>query len=197
VRISINKKIGLGFAMQVALVLAGSVFNLSQFQRLEKLVGRANAMREPLVQSSVRMAEGYTLLTVIVSIAFGLFIAWVVSSRITEYKDVGFAEGVIRVREKKEWNFKPKSEEIRDVPLTDGLLDLLGERSKTATNRLIFCLPSPFEVTEYAPGRHPERQVPDHMQDHCPQSRAKLWGLRERAGPTLCGGSVLWGLDTA
>lgn len=37
--------------------------------------------------------------------------------RVAEYKDVDFAEGVIRVREKKEWNFKPKSKEIRDVPL--------------------------------------------------------------------------------
>ncbi len=82
-RISINKKIGLGFALQVALVLAGSVFNLYQFQQLEKLVGQANALREPLVQSSVRMAEGCTLLTVAVSILFGLFITWLISSRIT------------------------------------------------------------------------------------------------------------------
>ena len=67
-------------------------------------------------------------------------------------KDIDFEEGVIRVREKKEWGFKPKGKEIRDVPLTDGLLDLLRERSKSATHKLIFPSPAHSKSPKLHPG---------------------------------------------
>jgi len=55
VRISISKKIGFGFALQVLLVLAGGALNIYQFQRSEGLVRQANEIREPLVQSGLRL----------------------------------------------------------------------------------------------------------------------------------------------
>ena len=86
-RISINKKIGLGFAVQVALVLAGGILNICLIERPEELLGHGSAIQGPLAQgiaSSLRMAEGCTLLTVAVAIVLGLFISWMVSSRITD-----------------------------------------------------------------------------------------------------------------
>jgi integrase len=75
--------------------------------------------------------------------------------RVAEYRDIDFEEGVIRIREKKEWNFTPKGKEIRDVPLTDGLLDLLRKRSKTATNKLIFPSPAHSKSPKEHPGGVP------------------------------------------
>ena len=75
--------------------------------------------------------------------------------RVAEYKDIDFEEGVIRVREKKEWNFKPKGKEIRDVPLTDGLLNLLRERSETATSKLVFPSPAHSKSPKTHPGGSP------------------------------------------
>jgi methyl-accepting chemotaxis protein len=55
VRISISKKIGFGFSLQVLLVLAGGALNIYQFQQSDTLVRRANEIREPMVESGSRL----------------------------------------------------------------------------------------------------------------------------------------------
>lgn len=54
-QISIGKKIAFGFALQVILVLVGGGLNMYQFQRSAVLVQQTNEIRDPLVQSGLRM----------------------------------------------------------------------------------------------------------------------------------------------
>jgi integrase len=75
--------------------------------------------------------------------------------RYAEYRDIDYEAGIIRVLEKKHWNFKPKGKEIRDVPLTDTLLALLSERAKTAKGKLIFPSPTHSKAPKAHPGGMP------------------------------------------
>jgi integrase/recombinase XerD len=55
------------------------------------------------------------------------------------WEDLDFDAGTYSVRKKVEWKFQPKDYEEREIPLSDGLLDLLrGHRQRHPEGRLIF-----------------------------------------------------------
>ncbi len=54
-RIGISRKIGFGFALQVVLFLVGGSINMYQFQHADGLVQKSSEIRNPLVQSGLRL----------------------------------------------------------------------------------------------------------------------------------------------
>lgn len=76
--------------------------------------------------------------------------------RVSEYGDIDFKEGIVRVREKPQYGFKPKGKEIRDVPIPDGLLKALAERKKTAKAKLLFPSPAHWKTPKSLPGGKPD-----------------------------------------
>lgn len=55
------------------------------------------------------------------------------------WEDIDFHAGTHSVRKKKEWEFQPKDHEEREIPLNDGLLELLhAHRERHPEARLIF-----------------------------------------------------------
>ena len=79
VRISISKKIGFGFALQILLVLAGGAFNMYQLQRLQGLV------REDVdIASALSMAKDCTLLIALLTVVCGVLMGRIFGMRLTK-----------------------------------------------------------------------------------------------------------------